>query len=65
MWEAPTEGLTLTFHAPSPGAIEIGYATVIDQWPADAKPLPARPADLMASGTSGATIVGGARKFTW
>lgn len=65
MWEAPAEGLILTFHAPSPGAIEIGYATVIDQWPADAKPLPARPADLMASGTSGATIVGGARKFTW
>ena len=65
-WEAPAEGgLTLTFRAPSPGAIEIGYATVIDQWPAEAKPLPARPADLMAFGTSGATIVGGARRFTW
>ncbi|WP_293401294.1 M20/M25/M40 family metallo-hydrolase [Phenylobacterium sp.] len=64
-WEAPTEGLTLTFRAPSPGAIEVKYSTVIDQWPAEAKPLPARPADLMASGTSGATIVGGARRFTW
>ncbi|CAN7244713.1 M20/M25/M40 family metallo-hydrolase [Phenylobacterium sp. LjRoot164] len=64
-WEAPTEGLTLTFRAPSPGAIEVKYSTVIDQWPAEAKPLPARPADLMAFGTSGATIVGGARRFTW
>lgn len=64
-WEAQTKGLTLTFHAPSPGTIEVAYSTVIDQWPTDAKPLPARPADLMASGTSGATIVGGSRKFTW
>ncbi|WP_312162324.1 M20/M25/M40 family metallo-hydrolase [Phenylobacterium sp.] len=64
-WEAPTEGLALTFRAPSPGAIEVAYSTVIDQWPADAKPLPARPADIMAFGTSDATIVGGARRFTW
>ena len=64
-WEAPTEGLTLTFRAAGPGAIDVKYSTVIDQWPAEAKPLPARPADLMAIGTSGATIVGGARRFTW
>lgn len=65
VWEAPTDGLTLTFRAPSPGALQVGYAAVIDQWPAGAKPLPARPADLMAVGTSGATVVGGARRFTW
>ena len=64
-WEAPTEGLTLTFREAGPGAIDVKYSTVIDQWPAEAKPLPARPADLMAIGTSGATIVGGARRFTW
>lgn len=64
-WEAQTEGLTLTFRAPSPGAIEVGYSATFDQWPAEAKPLPARPANLMAFGTSGATIVGGARRFTW
>jgi hypothetical protein len=65
LWEAPAEGVTLSFRAEGPGALELAHSSLIDQWPTDAKPLPARPADLMAFGTSGATIVGGARRFTW
>lgn len=65
-WEAPSgQPVTVTFRAPAPGAVETHYAALIDQWPAEAKPLPARPADLMAFGASGATIVGGAQRFTW
>lgn len=65
-WEAPSgQPLTVTFQAPAPGALEAHYAAVIEQWPAEAKPLPARPADLMAWGASDATVVGGAQRFTW
>jgi Peptidase family M28 len=64
-WEVPENGLTLTFRSATPGTLDVSYSAVLDQWPADAAPLPPRPADLMAFGTSGATYVGGARKFSW
>lgn len=65
-WEAPSgQPVTVSFRAAAPGAVEAHYAALIDQWPAEAKPLPARPADLMIFGASGATIVGGAQRFTW
>lgn len=64
-WEVPEKGLTLTFRSAGPGALDLSYSASLDEWPADAAPLPPRPADLMAFGTSGATLVGGARRFTW
>lgn len=64
-WEVPEQGLTLTFRSAGPGALDVSYVATLDQWPADAAPLPARPAELMLFGTSGATLVGGARKFSW
>lgn len=64
-WTGSDAPLSLTFRADGPGALQADYAAVIDHWPAGAKPLPPRPADLMAFGASDSTIIGGARRFTW
>lgn len=64
-WEAAPQGLELTFKATGPGALEVGYIATTEAWPADAKPLPARQADVMAFGASDATIVGGTQRLTW
>ena len=64
-WEAAPQGLELSFKAPGPGALEVGYIAVTDGWPAGAAPLPSRPADVMGFDASDATIVGGSQRLTW
>lgn len=64
-WAAAPQGLELRFKAAGPGALEVGYITITEAWPADAKPLPMRPADVMAFDASDATIVGGTQRLTW
>lgn len=64
-WAGSDAPMSLTFDADGPGALRADYAASIGAWPAGAKPLPPLPADLMGFGTSGSTIIGGARRFTW
>lgn len=64
-WVAAPGGLTLTFRAAGPGALEARYAAITEQWPAEAKPLPPRPPEAMAFDVSDSTVVAGARRFTW
>lgn len=64
-WDAPSGPVILRFRAQGPGEVEVQHASTIEKWPAAARPLPALPADHMAFGDSGVTIVGGARRFTW
>ncbi|KRB46703.1 M20/M25/M40 family metallo-hydrolase [Phenylobacterium sp. Root700] len=64
-WDGAPQGVVLGFRAAATGAVDIGYVSVTERWPADAKPLPPRPADVMAFDASDATIVGGTKRFTW
>jgi hypothetical protein len=58
-WSASPEGVTLTFKPSGPGALKLGYAAYRPQWPAEAKPLPYRPAALMDWDMYGSTVVTG------
>ena len=51
--------------AGAPGALDVGYAAVLERWPAGVTPLPRRPADVMAFDTSDSTYVVGTRRFSW
>jgi hypothetical protein len=64
-WQAAPDGLALAFRADGPGALSVRYAAVTPAWPADARPLPPRPANVMAFGTSDSTVVTGAERLTW
>lgn len=64
-WIGGPDGVTLTFRATGPGAIETRYAAIAEQWPAQAKPLPPRPSTAMAFDVSDSTVAAGARRFTW
>lgn len=64
-WAGAPQGLELSFKAAGPGALEVGYIATTEAWPADAKPLPARPAEVMAFDASDVTIVGGTQRLTW
>lgn len=64
-WVAAPEGLTVTFRAAGPGALEARYAAITERWPAGAKPLPPRPPETMAFDVSDSTVTAGARRFTW
>ena len=64
-WQFAPQGLELNFKAAGPGALEVGFIAVTEAWPAGAKPLPPRPADVMGFDASDATIVGGTQRLTW
>lgn len=65
-WQAAgPEGLTLSFRATAPGSLEARYASVTETWPAEARPLPPRPTDVMAFDISDSTIVAASQRFTW
>ena len=64
-WRPATGGLTLGFRAEAPGGLDIRYAAVIPSWPPDARPLPPRPAEVMAFGISDSTLVTGTARLTW
>jgi hypothetical protein len=64
-WSGSTTGLKLGFRAFGPGSLEVRYATVAEQWPADARPLTQRPTKVMAFDISDSTLVTGESRFTW
>ncbi|MDQ0466156.1 hypothetical protein QO010_003949 [Caulobacter ginsengisoli] len=55
----------VTFKPAGPGSVEIRYGAETLSWPADAKPLPARPKTLAPWDSSDSTIVIGSLKQTW
>ena len=59
------EPIRLSWHSDAPGSLEIMHAAISDGWPADATPLPERPADVMPWGLSDTHIVSGTSKLDW
>jgi len=47
------------------GTVRVQWAALRDGWPADARPLPARPADIMPLSSSDATVVTGEQTLRW
>jgi len=64
-WQGAPGAITLAFRPAGPGAITVRYAAVTPGWPAQARPLPPRPTDVMAFGLSDSTIVTGVQRLTW
>jgi hypothetical protein len=64
-WSAAPQGFDLVIHPGGPGALQVGYVARTDGWPSGLKPLPKRPADLMAFGDSDSASVAGTRAFSW
>jgi hypothetical protein len=64
-WVAAPQGVDLVIRPGGPGAIDVGYAAVLERWPAGVAPLPKRPADVMAFDNSDSTFVVGTRRFSW
>jgi hypothetical protein len=65
-WEAPgPDGLTVTLKPGGPGRLRVRYVATLEQWPAGAAALPARPPTLMGFDTSDTTKVSGERELAW
>lgn len=64
-WTGSPTGLKIGFRAFGPGSLEVRYATVIERWPGDARPLAPRPTKVMAFDISDSTLVTGESRFTW
>lgn len=65
-WTAPpAEGLTLALDAPPSGSLQLRWAAEFDRWPAGVGAPPPPPADVMATGRSGMTLVTGSRRLAW
>ena len=64
-WTGAPQGFTLAFRPNGPGVLSVDYATYHRQWPAQAKPLPALPADLMDWDMFGSTVVTGTVTSRW
>lgn len=47
------------------GSVRIEWAALRDGWPAGVKPLPPRPANVMATGSSDATVITGETTLRW
>lgn len=56
----------LSFKPAAPhGSVRVQWAALRDGWPAGVKPLPPRPANVMATGSSDATIMTGETTLRW
>ena len=64
-WQAAPDGPTITFNAAGRRTLDYRYAMMLNRWPAEAKPLPAMPADVMAWDRSGATVLTGGHAVSW
>lgn len=64
-WAASPQGFDIVLRPGGPGALEVGYVATLERWPPTAKPLPKRPADLMAFDNSDSTSLTGTRRFSW
>lgn len=65
IWATSGPPLELSVKPTGRGRLDVAYVAGIDVWPAEAKPLPARPADLMPWDDSDSTFLTGTRAFTW
>ena len=63
-WDS-RDGFVLAFKPAGPGALAVRHLSVIERWPAQAKPLPPRPPAVMALDVSDSTVVTGSKRFTW
>ncbi len=59
------EPIRLSWQTGETGSLEIQHASISDGWPADAKPLPERPREVMPWGLSDIHIVTGTNKLDW
>jgi len=64
-WEAEPAGVEIVFRAAPGGTLDVRHAATLERWPAGAKPLPPRPAEVVPFYTSDSTVVAGTRRFTW
>jgi hypothetical protein len=61
---APSAPL-VSFTAAGHGTVEVRYASIVQGWPKDAKPLAPRPADAMPWQSSDSTVEVGTLRKTW
>ena len=64
-WSAAQPGFDIVIRPGGPGKLAVGYSVTEERWPAMAKPLPPRPADVMPFDVSDSTLLVGARSFSW
>jgi hypothetical protein len=64
-WTTPGQPLVLDLRPSAKGRLEMRYVATVDGWPAQAAPLPPRPADVMPWDNSDSTFVAGSRAFAW
>lgn len=66
-WYGAGRPATISFRpdAPGPGTVRVQWAALRDGWPADARPLPRRPADVMPLSSSDATVITGEQTLSW
>ncbi|THD81094.1 MAG: M20/M25/M40 family metallo-hydrolase [Phenylobacterium sp.] len=64
-WSTAQDGFDLTLRPIGPGKLTVSYSATVERWPAQAKPLPPRPKDVMAFDLSDSTVIEGSRSFSW
>jgi len=64
-WSAAQPGFDVVIRPGGPGKLSVAYAVTEEHWPAVAKPLPPRPADVMPFDVSDSTLLVGSRSFSW
>ena len=65
-WTAPpATGLRFTLDAAPTGALQLRWAAEFDRWPSGVAAPSQPPAEVMATGRSGMTLVTGSRRLAW
>lgn len=65
-WTAPpAAGLRFTLDAAPTGALQLRWAAEFDRWPSGVAAPSQPPAEVMATGRSGMTLVTGSRRLAW
>jgi hypothetical protein len=64
-WAVAPQGLDMVIRPGAPGKRDDTFVDTAARWPASARPLPKRPANLMPLGDSDSTLVAGTRRFSW
>jgi hypothetical protein len=64
-WRGDARDLEIAFRPGQARALNVRYGLVTPGWPAGAKPLPSRPAQVMAYDLSDALFTTGEERLTW
>ena len=64
-WQGGGDQVSVSFRPSGPGTMEARYAQFTTGWPAQAKPWPPMPANVMAWDLAGSTVVTGAVRSGW